>query len=184
MTNVKKPRRITIHGLTFEQEAYCRGRAMGMSVDDAVRASGSSVDSSTARRWERRPEVAARIVELSDMAQKNAILKTGLDREWVISRYMQIVDRCMQVEQMEGGEYRFDSSGANTALRALGDILGLFRPVEKRPEDDFAHLTDDDIARIATELAAQTGLLDVDPGIEAPSGQQQVITVPALPEAG
>lgn len=164
--------RLAISGLTVEQEAYCRGRVMGMSIEEAVVAAGCSISVATARTWEGPNSgnklVRDRINELAAIAQKNAILKSGLDREWVISRYMKVVERCMQAEPVlkmidgemrETGEYKFDSHGANTALRALGDTLGLFKPVEKKPGDEYEHLSDDDIARIANELAHQTGLL-------------------------
>lgn len=191
--------RLAISGLTVEQEAYCRGRVMGMSIEEAISAAGSSISVSTARAWEGPPGgrdsnklVRDRINELAAIAQKNAILKSGLDREWVISRYMKVVERCMQAEPVmkmidgemrETGEYKFDSHGANTALRALGDTLGLFKPVEKKPGDEYEHLSDDDIARIATELAAQTGLLEAGAGTQATAGREQVIEVQALPKA-
>lgn len=188
--------RLAISGLTVEQEAYCRGRVMGMSIEEAIAAAGSSISVATARTWEGPTSgnklVRDRINELAAIAQKNAILKSGLDREWVISRYMKVVERCMQAEPVmkmidgemrETGEYKFDSHGANTALRALGDTLGLFKPVEKKPGDEYEHLSDDDIARIATELAAQTGLLEAGAGTQAPAGREQVIEVQALPKA-
>lgn len=166
--------RLAISGLTVEQEAYCRGRVMGMSIEEAVVAAGCSISVATARTWEGPNSgnklVRDRINELAAIAQKNAILKSGLDREWVISRYMKVVERCMQAEPVmkmidgemrETGEYKFDSHGANTALRALGDTLGLFKPVEKKPGDEYEHLSDDDLTRIAQELAAQVGFIDV-----------------------
>lgn len=188
--------RLAISGLTVEQEAYCRGRVMGMSIEEAVVAAGCSISVATARTWEGPNSgnklVRDRINELAAIAQKNAILKSGLDREWVISRYMKVVERCMQAEPVlkmidgemrETGEYKFDSHGANTALRALGDTLGLFKPVEKKPGDEYEHLSDDDIARIATELAAQTGLLEAGAGTQATAGREQVIEVQAVPKA-
>lgn len=154
-------------GLTVEQEAYCRARAMGMSIEEAHLACGLKLAVSTCKTWERKvPAVAKRINELSAMATENAILQTGLNREWVISRLMSVAERCMQAEPVldkEGtptGEYKFDASGANQALRMLGDTMGLFKPAEKKPEDDYANLSDDDLRRIAAELASQTGLLE------------------------
>jgi len=178
-------------GLTVHQEAYCRARAMGMNMEESVMAIGSPVAINTARGWERENQlVRSRINELSAIATENAILKTGLDREWVISRLMRVAERCMQAEPVtdkEGnptGEFRFDATGANQALRMLGDTMGLFKPAEKKPEDEYANLSDDDIARIVAELAAQTGLIEIGSGTQAPAGSQQVIEVQALPKAG
>lgn len=165
--------RLADSGLTVEQEAYSRCRASGMSIEEAIAASGGTVSIKTARNWENpnssdcNNTVRKRINELSDIAQKNAILRTGLTREWIISRYMQVVERCMQAEpvmkkvdgeMVESGEYVFDSSGANTALRALGDTVGLFKPVDKQPGDEYEHLTDTDIERIVNDLAVQIGV--------------------------
>ncbi|UJP04426.1 MAG: hypothetical protein LZF61_05950 [Nitrosomonas sp.] len=143
-----------------------------MSIDEAILASGNSIKITTARGWESAASgnalIKRRINELSEIAQKNAILRTGLNREWVISRLMRVVERCMQAEPVvklidgdlvETGEYQFDSRGANTALKALGEVIGLFRPVETKPGDEFAHLSDAELKRIATELASQIGLL-------------------------
>lgn len=164
--------RLAESGLTVEQEAYSRCRASGMSIEEAIAASGGTVSIRTARNWENpnssdtNNTVRKRINELSDIAQKNAILRTGLTREWIISRYMQVVERCMQSEpvmkkvngeMVESGEYVFDSSGANTALRALGDTVGLFKPIDKKPGDEYEHLSDDDIQRIVNDLAVQIG---------------------------
>lgn len=179
------------NGLTMQQEAYCRARAMGMSMDEAMTAIGSPFTVHTARDWEREiPKIRERIQELSNIATKNAILQTGLDREWVISRLMSVVDRCMQAEPMKDskgeptGEFKFDSSGANTALRMLGDTMGLFKPAEKKAGDEYAELSDEDIARIVADLAAQTGLIEIGPGTQAQAGSQQIIEVQALPKAG
>jgi hypothetical protein len=150
--------------LTIEQEAYCRARALGMDMKESLVASGAKVTISTIRnKWEKMPDVRSRIAELSAIATENAILKSGLDREWVITRLMSVVDRCMQAEPVmingePSGEFKFDAPGANTALRMLGDTMGLFKPQETKP-DDYANLTDEDIARITAQLAQETGLL-------------------------
>ena len=178
----------TSEGLTIAQEAYCRSRAMGMSMQEASIAVG--LHKCTGRNWEKdNPKVCARIQDLTRIATENAIIKTGLNREWVISRLMSVVDRCMQAEAVldkEGnptGAYEFDASGANQALKMLGDTMGLFKPAEKK-EDEYANLTDADLARIAHELASQTGLLAHSSGNQTPAGSGQVIEVQAIPEAG
>lgn len=174
--------------LTMQQEAYCRARAMGMSLQEAALAIGTPIAPSTARVWEKNnTRIIARIQELSGIATNNAIIRTGLNREWIISRLMTVVDRCMESEPVtdnegnETGTYKFDASGANQALRMLGDTMGLFKPAEKK-DDDYANLSDADLARIAHELAAQTGLLENLARDEAPAGSEQVIEVQAVSE--
>ena len=176
--------RKTISGLSVQQEAYCRARALGMSIEEALDAAKLKTAVKTARTWESlrggNPLIKNRIDELVAIAQKNAILKSGLDREWVISRLMMLVERCMHAEPVkdrqgnEIGQYQFNATGANQALRALGDVIGLFNPVEKNSEDDLEYLSDDELARVAAELAAQTGLLEAPEGTQATAGRKQV----------
>lgn len=174
-------------GLTPQQEAFCRGRAMGMSPGEAMAASEITYNIKTCQNWEaKNPAVRARIEELSAIATKNAILQTGLDREWVLTRLMSVVERCMTAEPVrdkEGnntGSFEFNAAGANQALRMLGDTLGLFKPAEVKPGDEYASLSDDDLNRIMAELAAQTGLIDFVEGAKAPPGPEQVIEVQAV----
>lgn len=169
----------TAQRLTVTQEAYCRSRAMGMTYEEACVAIGNVITPKTAQGWEKNNDILrARIEELTALCTRNAIIKTGLDREWVIKRLMSVVERCMQAEPVvdkngeQTGEYKFDAPGANQALRMLGDTLGMFKPQEKKPEDDYAQLTDADIARIASELAAQTGLLEAPSGVSPAPGTQ------------
>lgn len=178
----------TEQGLTTQQEAYARARAMGMNNREAAQA--INVSPTTSSKWEvSNPKVRDRVEQLAKLATSNAILKSGLTREWVITRLMNVVERCMQAEAVvdkEGnptGEYKFDAAGANQALRMLGDTMGLYKPAEKK-EDEYANLSDADLARVARELAAQTGLLEGTSGNQAPAGSQQVIDVQALPKAG
>jgi phage terminase small subunit len=183
----------TDQGLSMKQEAYCRARAMGMSIQESCTAIGDiggKVTPSTAQSWEKKyPPVSKRILELSAMAQKNAIINTGLDREWVISRLMSVTERCMQAEAVldkEGeptGQYEFDSAGATRALELLGKTINLFDGKDPSKDSEYANLSDDDLARIAQELAAQTGLLEAFAGNQTPSGDEQALTVYAVPEA-
>ncbi len=59
-----------------------------------------------------------------------------LDFKWVLQRFKDISDRCVQAEpvmirgldgtMVESGEYKFDSSGANKATEMIGKHLGMF----------------------------------------------------------
>lgn len=175
-------------GLTPQQEAYCRGRSLGMSKKEAMSMAGLELNSAN-RTWDKMPAVQKRIQELSEIVTENSIIKNGLDRGWVISRLMTVAERCMQAEPVMDrkgeptGEYTFDSSGANRALELLGKTMRMFEAKEATKNDEYANLSDDEIARIAAELATQTGLAGYIGGAETTAGSQQVIEVQALPKA-
>ena len=176
-------------GLTPEQEGYCRARAMGMGVQEAIDAADAGITHAAARTWERKQEIADRIQQLSSIMTRSAVLKTGLDREWVISRLMSVVERCMQAEPVfdkEGnpiGEYQFDSGGATRSLQLLGLQLGMFKPQETKPGDEYANLSEDDLARITRELATKIGFDPNPAGAEAQAGTQPSGAVQAVSEA-
>ncbi|CAB4122842.1 hypothetical protein UFOVP33_62 [uncultured Caudovirales phage] len=182
------PKILTDDNLTPAQEAYCRARALGMGKGESLNMAGIH-NGRTSSEWERIPAVRERIAELCEIATKNSILKSGLDRGWVISRLMTITERCMQAEPVldrEGeptGEYKFDSSGANKALELLGKTLKMWNEKDKEQDNEYANLSDDDIARIAAELATETGLIAHIAGAEAPQRPQQVVEVQALQKA-
>ena len=185
-----KMHRMPITHLTAEQEAYCRARAMGMDIKSAMQSTGAKFSHGTARQWEKNnPNIIKRIEQLVAIASNNAILKSGLDRSWVIERLMTVVERCLQHEPVldregnETGEFKFDSNGANRALQLLGSELGMFTPKEEKPGDEYANLSDADLTRIAQELATQTGLITLDAGTQAPAGQEQVVEVHPVPKA-
>lgn len=185
-----KKKEVIVHGgLTAPQEAYCRARAMGMGTQEAIDASNARIKVNTAHHWEMKQPIKDRIAELSAIATKSAILNTGLDRQWVISRLMQVTERCMQAEPVldkeghETGEYKFDSAGATRSLHLLGSELGMFKPRDEKPGDEYANLSDDDIARIAGELATEVGLIEALTREETASGSQQVIEIQAVPKA-
>lgn len=179
-----------VHKLTLQQEAYCRGRARGMTPAEAIQAAEINITQATAYTWERKyPQIRARISDLSEKASQSAILSTGLTRGFVIEKLMTVVNRCLQEEPVfdrQGnptGEYKFDSSGANTALRMLGDTLGMFKQVApKTPQDEMTDIPNDELTRLIGELATQVTLLEASTGKKEASRSEQIIDVQAVSE--
>jgi phage terminase small subunit len=81
---------------------------------------------------------------------------TGISVQWVLNNFKTVAERCMQAEPIrckESGEileYKFDSSGANKALEAIGKHLGMFTDkiehsgkVTLSYEDQLAELDDE-----------------------------------------
>lgn len=72
------------------------------------------------------------IQEYLERLRAEAAEKSGISREWIIERFKEVSDRCIQAEPvmdkngMETGEYKFDSAGVNKATEMLGKIIGIF----------------------------------------------------------
>ena len=68
--------------------------------------------------------------------------KKGITPAWVGERLVEIVDRCMAAkphlswdmashEWQPDGTWTFDAKGATTALKAIGESMGMFKPSAK-----------------------------------------------------
>lgn len=68
--------------------------------------------------------------------------KKGITTAWVGERLVEIVDRCMggrphmswdmeSHEWVPDGTWTFDAKGATTALKAIGESMGMFKPAPK-----------------------------------------------------
>lgn len=68
--------------------------------------------------------------------------KKGITPAWVGERLVEIVERCMTAkphlswdseghEWAEDGTWVFDAKGATTALKAIGESMGMFKPAPK-----------------------------------------------------
>jgi phage terminase small subunit len=134
-------------GLTVQQEAYARARAWGMSQKEAIGVitGGKSTEAGTGCHWEKKPEVKNRINQLRQEITERAVEKAAVDRAWV----------------KPTGEYKFDSAGANRSLELIGKELGMFVERKQIEMNPLGSLSDTELARIAAELAAQTGVIDV-----------------------
>src|SRR5277367_7180129 len=84
---------------------------------------------------------------------KLAIERTAIDKEWVIERLRENVERAMQARPVldragnPTGSYVYNGAAANRALELLGKELGMF--VEKRENkvvDEFDSMTDEQVA--------------------------------------
>jgi len=155
-------------GLTIQEEAYCRARAFGMTQAEAVSvmSGGKNTQNGTGSHWEKKPHVKARINELRHQITERAVEKASLDRAWVLSRLMKVADRCMQEEPVTKngeptGEYKFDSAGANRALELLGKEMGMFVERKQIEMNPLGQMSDEDLMRMAAELAQQVGMAEV-----------------------
>ena len=81
----------------------------------------------------KKPEIQAAVLA----AQAEQRKRLAISQDWVLNRFRQISDRCIQAEPVlaydkasgewvHTGEYKFDSAGANRATELLGKHLGMF----------------------------------------------------------
>jgi phage terminase small subunit len=109
--------------------------AGGMTPTKAYSAAGFTGRGSaqSASRLAKSSPVAARIAELSHDLSCMARQRAVVDREYVLRRLRENVERAMQVKPVldsKGkpvGTYRYDGSVANRALELIGKELEMFR---------------------------------------------------------
>lgn len=156
-------------GLTIQEEGYARARAIGMTQKEAMMliTGGKTTSAASGSHYEKKPHVKARIDQLRHEITERAVEKASLDRKWVLDRLMKVADRCMQAEPVTDrqgnttGEYRFDSAGANRSLELLGKELGMFVERKQIDMNPLGQMSDEDLMRMAAELAEQTGMSEV-----------------------
>jgi phage terminase small subunit len=122
--------------LSSKQKAFCEEYLIDLNaVQAAIRAGYSK---KTARQIGSenlsKPDIAKYIVEL----QTERSLETKIDAAWVLMSAKKVYDRCMQEEAVMDkfgditGEYRFEHSGANTALGIIGKHIDVQAFLEKK----------------------------------------------------
>lgn len=122
-----------------QHEQFCHHVVDGMNSSEAHKACGYDGGPQAASKIRKRPEVVARIAELTAQRAKiaeraaeksleRAAHKHSLSKDYVIDRLMTIVERSLQHEPVKGqeGVYKFDANAANKALQLLGQHLGLY----------------------------------------------------------
>lgn len=108
-------------------EAFAHGLAKGKSADEAYQLAGFKANRGNAARLNANESIRARIEELQGMAAERVVV----DREWVIAKLVENVNRAMQATEItkDGGgtgEFKYDGSVANKALELLGKEIGMF----------------------------------------------------------
>jgi phage terminase small subunit len=138
-------------------ERFTQLVASGMTTARAYVAAGFTGRGSaqSASRLAMRPDVAARIAELSNRASDAAMTRATVDREWVLSSLKTVAQRCLQAEPVrdsrgkETGVYRFQPAAANRSLELLSRALGMFRD-----ESDHAFKWDGSLDKLTAEQLA------------------------------
>lgn len=130
--------------LSGKQERFCQEYVISLNATKAAEKAGYSPKTANEMGSENltKPSIQARLKELN----KKTLDKLEVDQEWVMKRFLEISNRCIQAEPVldkEGnptGEYRFDSSGANKATENIAKHLGFFEADNKQSAPTISNL--------------------------------------------
>jgi len=116
-------------------ESFCQHYTQRFNVKMAMDAAGYPVEEKTTKQMQdafamvmRRHDVQLRIQAL--IRQKSEHL--GLSTDWVVMKWIEVLNRCMQAEQVKDqdgnptGEWKFDARGANIVLENMAKYFGMF----------------------------------------------------------
>lgn len=123
--------------LTARQRAFCEGLLAGLPQEEAaVQAGYSRKTAATQASMMLKKEKISDYLRARTAARYKSM---GITPEWVGIRLAEIVERCMagephmtwdseRKEYIADGTWKFDAKGATTALRAIGESMGMFKP--------------------------------------------------------
>ena len=125
----------TVEKMKEKQKMFCMEYTKDMNATQAAIRAGYSEKTAYSQGHDllKKPEIKAVIDAILAKRAKDI----ELDEDWVLKRFKEISDRCMQKEPVkewdeeakewkESGIWKFDSTGANRATENIGKILGMF----------------------------------------------------------
>jgi phage terminase small subunit len=124
-----------LEGLSEKQKFFCMEYTKDMNATQAAIRAGYSEKTAYSQGPRLLENVGIRKVIDALLAKRAKDIE--LDENWVLKRFKEISDRCMQKEPVkewdeeakewkESGIWKFDSTGANRATENIGKILGMF----------------------------------------------------------
>jgi phage terminase small subunit len=105
-----------------------------------IKAGGKGTEGSSARQQAARLMADGGVARALDAARRERSARMWIDADWVLNKLVQVVERCMQGQQVldeEGiptGEWKFDPAGATRALHLLMKHLGMFERDNRQKE--------------------------------------------------
>lgn len=153
------------YGLDAREERYAQLRAAGMEPKAIIEQLGMPVKNY--RLYEQKhPAITARIMMLQDAATTEVIEKIRIDKEVLVRETWEMYQHCKELvtKTDKFGNVETAPVRANEAfkgLELLAKLEGLLVQKTEVRVGPLDSLSDEELTRIATELAAQVGL---DPG--------------------
>jgi phage terminase small subunit len=147
-------------GLAEGKPAYQAYIDAGFAKAGAAQSASRLLKSQRAGIRERVAEILQEREQIDAEGTKLAIARTAIDKEWVIERLRENVERAMQARPVidragnPTGSYVYNGAAANRALELLGKELGMF--IERRENkivDEFDSMTDKQIEAWLDERA-------------------------------
>ena len=148
------------YGLAEGKPAYQAYIDAGFAKAGAAQSASRLLKSQRAGIRERVAEILQEREQIDAAGTKLAIERIAIDKEWVIERLRENVERAMQAQPVidragnPTGSYVYNGAAANRALELLGKELGMF--IERRENkvvDEFADMTDEDLEAWLDERA-------------------------------
>ena len=136
------------YGLAEGKPAYQAYIDAGFAKAGAAQSASRLLKSQRAGIRERVAEILQEREQIDAEGTKLAIERTAIDKEWVIERLRENVERAMQAQPVldragnPTGSYVYNGAAANRALELLGKKLGMF--IERRENkivDEFEMTT-------------------------------------------
>lgn len=115
-----------------KHEKFAQELAKGKTATEAYVLAGYSANDSNAARMNGNERVQARLKEIADRVAEKVVERIAIDKEWVLTRLVENVERAMQAKAVmdsDGaptGEFKYEGSVANRALELVGKELGMF----------------------------------------------------------
>ncbi len=115
--------------LSEKEEAFCQEYLVDLNATQALIRSGHQCPNPMVigRKLMNLQSIRSRIDELFEERSRG----TGIDARWVLNAAVELHNRCMaNVKPLDSnglpiGVYRFDSSGANAALKTIGKHISV-----------------------------------------------------------
>ncbi len=125
--------------LTDKQRRFCEEYLVDLNATQAAIRAGYSEKTANEQGSQNLAKLS--IQKVISNLKKERSERISLTSDWVLNRFKDISDRCVQAEPVmimvdgkliESGEYKFDSSGANKATEMIGKHLGIFEKDNKQ----------------------------------------------------
>jgi len=146
--------------LTDKQVRFCAEFITDLNGTQAAIRAGYSKKTANeqASRLLANVSVKAEIKKLQERLSE----KTEITHQWVLNRFKEISDRCIQAEpvmirdsegnMVESGEYKFDSAGANKATEMIGKYIGFFEKDNEQKKAVLTPFSDEQVDKLISAL--------------------------------